>query len=293
MGVLALTFSPLFVRWAGAPGVVTSFYRMLITAIILTPFAARRIAHLRRPALRNLAFPVAAGLFTSFDHAFWSAGIERTTVANATLLNYIAPLWVSLFAWTIWRERLDRRYWLGLGLTFAGAFGVLGNTLLIRPAFAFGDLLAIISSVFFAGFFLAAQIGRQHMDTLTFLWTTITASAISLGLISRVLGVELVGYSRTAYVTFLLAALISQLGGYYFLTFALGKLPVSVITPTTVAQPVLTALLAVPLAGEAIMLGQAIAGGVTLGGIYLVNTAQRRITTAARKSLLPDRSRGK
>jgi len=68
---------------------------------------------------------------------------------------------------------------------------------------------------------------------------------------------------------------VSQLGASFLMTYTLGKLPASVVTPTMVAQPVLTALLAIPLAGEALLTGQILGGAAALGGIYLVNTARR------------------
>ncbi len=37
-GILALSLSSLFIRWANAPGTVTSFFRMTLAAIVLTPF---------------------------------------------------------------------------------------------------------------------------------------------------------------------------------------------------------------------------------------------------------------
>jgi hypothetical protein len=39
LGILALGFSALFVRWAAAPGAVTGFYRMAIASLILVPIA--------------------------------------------------------------------------------------------------------------------------------------------------------------------------------------------------------------------------------------------------------------
>ena len=37
IGVLALSFSSLFIRWADAPGTITSFYRMLFASAMLMP----------------------------------------------------------------------------------------------------------------------------------------------------------------------------------------------------------------------------------------------------------------
>ena len=42
-GVLCIGFSAIFVRWAGAPGAVTGFYRMAIAVVLLAfPFFRRQ-----------------------------------------------------------------------------------------------------------------------------------------------------------------------------------------------------------------------------------------------------------
>jgi drug/metabolite transporter (DMT)-like permease len=74
---------------------------------------------------------------------------------------------------------------------------------------------------------------------------------------------------------FIIATIVSQIGGYFFITYSLGKLPASVVTPTMVAQPILTAVLAIPLVGEGLSTGQIIGGLITLSGIYLINTAKQ------------------
>jgi len=274
-GVFGLVLSPLFLRWADAPGMVTSFYRMAITSLALTPFMWSYVKRHGWPKLKYLVFPLIGGVFSSLDHAFWSTGIERTTVANATLLNNLSPLWVALFMMLVWGERLRGRFWIGLVAVLVGASTVLGSTILIRPVFALGDYLAVISSMFYAGFFLATQKGRSVMDTLPYLWTMSVTAMTCLLLYTQVSGFHLTGYSQATYLTFLAAGLVSQLGAYYFIAYALGNLPASIVSPTLVAQPVMTALLAIPLMGEALLLPQVIGGMVTLGGIYLVNNAQR------------------
>ena len=272
--VVALTLSPLFVRWADAPGVVTSFYRMVITAVILTPFALHKMKTVEKPPVLEYLFPVLAGVFTSLDHGLWATAIEQTTVANATLLNNISPLWVALFALLVWRERLGVRFWVGLAALLAGASAVLGSTILIRPDFVTGDFYAIASSLFYAGFYLTAQRGRKRIATLPFLWIMMVTASVCLLIITQAMGLPLSGYSQTTYLVFISAALVSQLGAYFLMTYTLGNLPASVVTPTMVAQPVLTALLAIPLEGEALLLGQILGGAAALGGIYLVNMAR-------------------
>ena len=65
------------------------------------------------------------------------------------------------------------------------------------------------------------------------------------------------------------------MGGYFSIAYALGHLPASVVSPTMVLQPVLTALLAIPLTGENLSPLQWMGGlAAVVGGIYLVNISQ-------------------
>ncbi len=275
-GVLGLTLSPLFFRWADAPALVTSFYRMLITALVLSPLV--RLAGKQKTAVNwpLMLIPVVGGVASALDHSFWSSAIERTTVANATLLNNVSPLWVGLFAWLVLKEKLKPGFWVGLVAVLAGATMVLGSTVSARPAFAQGDLLALTSSVFYAGFFLLTQKGRTFLATVRYLWMMTVSAAAVLLLVVSFFKLPLAGFTSQTYVTFLAAALISQFGAYFLISYSLGSLPASVVTPTMVAQPVITALLAIPIAGEALLLPQAVGGLVTLVGIYLINSARRR-----------------
>lgn len=279
-GVLALSLSSFFVRWADAPGMITSFYRMSLATLFLAPLVWGRRGG-RRPAAAGrpptwLWFPLAAGLFTALDHATWSTALQMTTVANATLLNNLAPVWVALFALLVWRQRLIGRFWLGLALACAGVFGIFGNTLLNQPSLSRGDALALSSSVFYAGYYLVTQRGRQHVETLTYIWFVDLAAAAVLLVVNLAAGNPLTGYSALTYLTFLAATLISQIGGYFSITYALGHLPASVVSPTMIAQPVLTALLAIPLAGEALQPLQILSGLSVLAGIYLVLRSEGR-----------------
>jgi drug/metabolite transporter (DMT)-like permease len=270
-GVLALTLSPLFFRWAEAPGIVTSFYRMFYTTLLLLPLALRKKAGSANWDWKYLIFPVIGGLASSLDHSFWGSSINLTTVANATLLNNASPLWVALFSWLILKEKLTRSFWLGLVLVLAGATLVLGSTFFSRPAFLIGDILALISSLFYGIFFLATAKGRTVLRTSVYLLVMSITAGIGLLIATRLFGYPLTGYSLHTNLTFLAAAIISQFGAYYLISYSLGRLSASVVTPSMVAQPVLTALLAIPLMGEPLLVSQSLGGILTLGGIYLIN----------------------
>jgi drug/metabolite transporter (DMT)-like permease len=273
-GIFALSFSALFVRWANAPGPVMAFYRIGIATLVMTPFFLRSP---RRSIIKPgwvLLFPLVGGLFTALDHAVWNTAILYTTAANATLLNNTAPLWVALTAWLFFKERLKGAFWIGLGLTMSGAAVVLGNDFIQHPTLGLGGLLALSSGIFYGGYFLVTQRGREHMDTLPYVWMVSFFAAVSLLVISVGFNLPLTGYSNQTYLAFIGAALISHIFGYLSIGYALGHLSASMVAPSLIAQPVVTALMAIPLLGEPLHPAQWVGGAAVLAGIYLVHKSR-------------------
>jgi drug/metabolite transporter (DMT)-like permease len=275
-GVLALSLSSIFVRWAQAPGPVTSFYRMFFASLIVFPFFWRKVTSnpVEKIDWRLMLFPVLSGLFTALDHGVWSTAVGMTRVANATLLNNIAPLWVALVTYLFWKQRLTGRFLFGLVLTLGGAGIVFGNDLLTNPHLGQGDLIAIISSLFYAGYFLVTQRGREHFQSLPYFWMVSLFCGAFLLIGNLVLGNSLTNYSRETFLVFISAALISQIIGSFSIVYALGHIPAAMVAPTMLLQPVLTALLGIPLAGEGLHPAQWVGGLIVLVGIYLINRSQ-------------------
>src|SRR6185369_18085468 len=87
VGVISLSFSAMFVRWANAPGPVTAFYRLFFSIFLLLPIFLPRIKTL--PSLRSglVLFPLMAGIFTACDLGLWTTSLSFTTASNATLLG--------------------------------------------------------------------------------------------------------------------------------------------------------------------------------------------------------------
>jgi drug/metabolite transporter (DMT)-like permease len=273
-GIVALGFSALFVRWANAPGPVVGLYRLGLSTIILIPFFVIRRRKSAPISRAILIFPVLGGLLTALDHGFWNTSVNFTSAANATLLANTAPLWVALFAWLVWREKLKIAFWIGLVLTLGGAAIVLGTDFLTGSSLGIGDLLAITAGIFYAGYFLVTQRGRIHWDTLSYIWIVGLVASLCLLATSIISGMPIIGYPIRSYLALLGAALISQTGGYLAVGYALGHLPASLVAPTMIGQPVITALLAIPLLGENLQTSQALGGIAVMTGIYLVHNSR-------------------
>jgi drug/metabolite transporter (DMT)-like permease len=276
IGILALSFSAMFVRWAKAPGPVTAFYRSLFATLMLTPLFAYRCAKNLTVSRANIIFPVLGGLFSACDLAIWTTSLSYTTASNATLLGNTAPLWVALAAWLLFHEKLRGGFWLGLVLALGGAALVMGGDFFLHPKLGIGDLMATSSGVFYAGYYLSAQRGRQSLDPISFIFLMAASTSVALLIINLMLGLPLSGYPTQTWLVFLVTALVSQIIGYIAVSYALGHLPASVVAPTMIGQPVMTTILAIPLLGEVPHPIQLLGGVVVLAGIYLVHQSHSR-----------------
>jgi drug/metabolite transporter (DMT)-like permease len=193
---------------------------------------------------------------------------------NPTLFGNTAPLWVGLGAWVLFRERLGVIFWVGLLLAMAGAAVVLGIDLRQATALGIGSLLGLVAAVFYGGYFLLSQRGRETLDALSYFWlSAASATAILLG-VCLLMRLPLTGYGVTTYVNFAAMGVLTQALGYMAINYALGHLPASLVAPTMMGQPVVTAILAGPLLGEVLRGGQILGGVMVLAGVYVVHRSR-------------------
>jgi len=276
VGILSLSFSAMFVRWADAPGPVTAFYRLLFSVLFLLPFFLPRFQ--ANPALRSrlIIFPLMAGIFTACDLGLWTASLSFTTASNATLLGNTSPLWVALGTWLIFKRKLSGSFWRGLAFALLGAALIMGTDFILHPRFGIGDAMALSTGFFYGGYFLFTEKSRQTFDPVSHIWFVGIGASTTLFFVNTALHNPLSGYEKNTWLVFLATALVSQLIGYMSLAYALGHLPASVVSPTMILQPVVTTLLAIPLLSEIPSAWQGIGGVIALIGIYIVNQSHQR-----------------
>lgn len=277
LGVVCIAIGAIFTRVAEVPGTVSAFYRLGIAAIVLAPLFLRNAKRSALPhGWRIWLLAVLAGLFFMLDLAVWNTSLFLTKVANSTLLGNDTPIIVGLVALFIFRERLKISYWVGLAIAIGGMGIIVGHDLFSGSGFGLGDLLAMLAGFFYALYLLVIQRVRAVMDTATSLWISTAVGTVLLVALNVVLGRALWGFSLSQYAALIALGLVSQVVGYLSINFALGHLPASIVSPTMLGQPVLTAILAVPFLGEMLEPRQIVGGLVALVGIFLVNKGVNR-----------------
>jgi drug/metabolite transporter (DMT)-like permease len=275
-GAACIAFSPIFVRLSEAGPTATAFWRCALAVPALYLWlrcqGAAEEPALTRPDRSHLAL---AGVFFACDLGAWHLSIKYTSVANATLLANVAPLFVTLGGFLLFRERFTRLFLLGLALAIAGAGTLMGESLALSPATFGGDLLGVLTAVFYAGYILTVGRLRARLSTRTVMFGTTLVSAILLWPAAVASGDQILPVSAMGWLNLLALALVSQALGQGLITYALAHLPAAFSSVSLLLQPVLAALLALVLFGEALGAVQGLGALGVLAGIALARKGSR------------------
>jgi drug/metabolite transporter (DMT)-like permease len=276
VGAVLIGLAPIFVRLVEVGPSAAAFWRLALALPLLAVMMRLRSPVVTGGARGALRWLWLAGLFFAGDLAVWHQSIEFTSVANATLLANMAPVFVTLAAWKLYGERISRGFAFGLVLALLGATCLVADSLSISRQTAFGDLLGVIAAMFYAGYIIGVSRQRRVFDTVQVMFWTTAAGALATLPLALAFGETI--WPPSARDWWLLAglALLSHVGGQGLIAYALAHLPAAFSSVSLLVQPIAATLFAWLLLSEAFGPLQALGGAVVLGGILLCRLAMLR-----------------
>lgn len=270
LGAVCIGFAPLWVRWSEAGPVATACHRLLLALPVLGLWAAReRPARVHAWSRADRWWVVAAGALFALDLGAWHLSIRLTTVANATLLANLAPVFVTLGAWIFLDERPSTRFLGAMALGLAGAWLLTGANFAAGTPHATGDLLGLVTAVFYGGYQLCvARLRRRHPSGSILFLGSLTCIPL-LALFARALGETLLPATARGWWVLVGLALTAQILGQGFITHGFAHLPAGYSSLTLLVQPLVAAAAAWALLGETMQARQIAGGCVLVLGIAL------------------------
>jgi drug/metabolite transporter (DMT)-like permease len=267
-GAAAIAFSPIFVRLSDVSPTASAFWRVALAVAPLSLWlACARREPVPGPAMRGTL--ALAGLFFAGDLGVWHLSIAYTSVANASLEANLAPIFVTLGAWSLWRQRVTPLFLGALALTLSGAVLLIGPSASLGGKTLLGDALGVLTAVFYAAYMLALKSAAGSVSTARIMAVSTAVAALAL-LPSALLTAESFwpqdarGWSVLAGL-----ALVSQVAGQSLIAYGFAHLPASFSSVSLLLQPVLAALYAWAILGEGMGSIQMAGGAIVLAGIYL------------------------
>jgi len=150
----------LFIKLISLNAMQLSFFRCLIAATVFALLFRKKLLVVNGFTFINAAFY--AIVLTTFVIA-----TKTTTAANAIFLQSTAPIYVLIFEPIINKTKQERINVITIAVCFIGMiFFFLGE---ISPGHLEGNLIALISGVMFAAFFLGMRKnGNEHQQSSIF-----------------------------------------------------------------------------------------------------------------------------
>ncbi len=248
-----------FIRWSGA-------------TLILLPFAMR---HLSRdwPVIRKHAGMMTLIAFTGFAiyNTLAYYGLQYTTAINGLLLQSVAPLFVAMWTFALFGDRLTLRQAGGICVSLAGVTVIVchGSLAVLRAiAFNRGDVSFLVALVVY-GFYAAYLRKRPAIHPFSFLVVGMGGGALFLipAMIWELASGRTVTLDAESFLSFAFVCIFPSLLGYLFLNRGIEVIGANRAAPFIHLVPVFGSVLAIVLLGEQFQLYHAIGYGLVFTGI--------------------------
>tara|TARA_B100001996_G_scaffold175375_1_gene133892 strand:+ start:1294 stop:2175 length:882 start_codon:yes stop_codon:yes gene_type:complete len=250
------------------PSVQVAFIRYLFGLAIIFPFALQELK------LRNLKIPIIKhgirGTLHGFGVVLWFYSVSQITLSQVTAISYLTPIFTTIGAIIVFKERLTKQRFLailtaiigaililrpGLEVISVGKSAQLFSTLLLAASYLITKNLTKTEGTFLIVFMLNLFATLTLLPFALLIW--ISPSVIDLGL--------------------LLTIAILASFGHYFVTKAVALAPLSVTQPVIFLQLIWSTLIGLLIFGEPIDLLIIIGGGFIVLAITQIAYSEKKM----------------
>lgn len=279
-GGLAIGSAAIFMRLAPVAPTAAGFWRMALSVpvLLLAWWILRRRVPLKwdRGALTAM---VAVGLWFAADLFFWHWSVDRTSIANATLLANLASVFTVVVGYFLYGQRFSRVFMSGLMLAIVGAALLVGQNAAIKTEYLFGDMLGLLTACALTGYLIAAGKARTCMTALELMLGSAVFSALALLLPALLSDGYFVPQRLEGWGPLLGLAVIAHCIGQGLIVYGLAHVPAALGAIGLLIQPIIAAVLGYLIFGEALGTMQMLGGLLILAGIA-VSQRRKRVVPA-------------
>ena len=270
IGASMLGGSGIFVKLSDSSPSLIAFYRSLFALPFLyawMKFEERNDSAKIIWDKKTFFFLVLGGLCFALDMSIWNWSLTFTSVANATLMANIAPVFVVIFGVLFLGYKIEIFFIITLLLALMGVFLVIlpGEQIMI-----FGDSLGILAAVFYAGYILSIKDLTNILKPARTLFLVTIITTLCLLPISLIEAESLI-LSRSEFFILISYAIFSQTLAQGLITSGISKVSAHLSSLVLLMQPVAAAFYGWFFLQELLSPLQIAGGLIVLAAIYLAS----------------------
>jgi drug/metabolite transporter (DMT)-like permease len=249
LGVLGIGSSGPIIAKAIMPIPTMIFWRNLVGALMMMPFAIARGEWKTKAQLNAIRWSILAGtlLATHFVCFFWA--MKLTSIATGVALTATQPIFAALFI-KLAGGHIPKKSIGGMVIAFLSVVAITGIDLNISVRAFQGDLLAVFGGAVGAGYMIIGASAQKVISTSTFTTVCYSTCAILIFPVVLLTNSNLTGYPGTQWL--LLAGLIigAQFLGHTLFNFTLKRVSPAVVSLVVFFEVPVSAILAFVWLGQ-------------------------------------------
>lgn len=275
VGIVAVSFSAIFVKWSEAPAAVIGMYRLLISNLLLLPWVYRYRQEWRQLSRIDLLKLVGSGFFLGLHFLLWMESLRYTTVASSTMILALEPILVMLGSFWIFKHRTSRASIIGVGIAIIGVIMIGWGDFALSEQALYGDLLSALGTVAVVIHLLLGQDLRRRVTSFVYNFAVFLVAGLCLAFYNWGAGYSFIDYPAREWFIFVLMAIIPTVLGHMLFNWLLKYVNATTISMSILGEPVGASILAWVMLGEIMTPLQIIACILLLFGVWLFLKKER------------------
>jgi drug/metabolite transporter (DMT)-like permease len=270
LGATLIGFAPIFVKWSSLTPSAISFYRMFLAIpfLFILNYSLNKRLLFKVKNKKTIFYSALASLAFTTDLTLWHFSMDITSVSNATIIVNSAPIFVAILAYIIFKEKPSKGFAISFFITYFGIVGLVYFSNNYINGKILGDILCLIAALFYGIYLLIiSKLGNE--DSLNIIFYTTLFCCIFSTMPMLIQGGNFIPNSSFEWINLFSLAILCQLGGQYFITHGIGKIPASDGSIGLLMQPLTATILAIFLFQEVLNIMQMVFVILTMFGIYL------------------------
>lgn len=276
IGILGISLSSIFVKYAQAPSAVTAAFRLLWTVLLLSPFVFSNKSirdELRCVSAKMAILSGLSGLFLAAHFVLWFESLQHTSVASSTTIVCTEVVWVALGFCLFLRGKMTIPAVLAIIISLSGSL-LIALSDSSTGAGVYGDILALLAAISVAVYTLLGRVVRKTLSTLVYTYIVYATCAVALLITCALQGHSLVAYGISPVIVGLLLAVFSTVLGHSVFTWCLKYFSPAFVSASKLCEPVVAAIFAGILFSEIPGWIQILGGVLVISGVLFYSRVE-------------------
>ena len=218
--------SVIFVRLIETSPLTMGFYRLGFSVLIfMVPIILGGHKGFKGLTSKDYLYCVLAGFFLFFHFFCWFTAVQNTSIASAAVLGSLHPLVILFVTYVFMKQKVKLKAVIGILIALTGGAIIAGVNQTLEGSHIIGDLAALMSAIFFGGYFLVGQVMRTKIPTLNYVFIVFGACFMFFTIAMVITGTPFTGYRHQDYLWILAMAVVCQLIAHAMYNWCMGYAP--------------------------------------------------------------------